>query len=187
MQLDNETIKEFVIAGHGNFEKVKTMLLENPELLNTAFEWTNGDFETALQAASHVGNDLIARFLLEQGAKLEITTAAMLGDVAGVDNFLVSDPNLIQAKGAHGISLLTHAVISENPDLVRSLILKGASQGSSMALNIATDIGNINVIKVLLEHTKPNVNWKNMKGKSALDIAVQQPEVLALLEAASHA
>ena len=28
MQLDNETIKEFVIAGHGNFEKVKTMLLE---------------------------------------------------------------------------------------------------------------------------------------------------------------
>ena len=107
--------------------------------------------------------------------------------ISNVDNFLVSDPNLIQAKGAHGISLLTHAVISENPDLVRSLILKGASQGSSMALNIATDIGNINVIKVLLEHTKPNVNWKNMKGKSALDIAVQQPEVLALLEAASHA
>ena len=183
--MNEETIKEFVIAGHGNFEKIKAMLLENPELLNTAFEWREGDFETALQAASHVGNDLIARFLLEQGAKLEITTAAMLGDVEGVENFLLQNPDLIYAKGAHGISLLTHAVMSEKADFVRSLILKGAIDGASMALNIATDIGNLEVIKVLLEHTKPDVTWKNFKGKSALELA--NPEVLALLEAASHA
>ncbi|MEY4530674.1 MAG: hypothetical protein RLZZ156_1395 [Deinococcota bacterium] len=185
MQLDNETIKEFVIAGHGNFEKVKAMLLENPELLNTAFEWREGDFETALQAASHVGNDAIARFLLSQGAKLEITTAAMLGDVEGVEIFLTQNPDLIQAKGAHGITLLTHAVMSEKADLVRSLILKGATEGSSMALNIATDIGNFEVVKVLLEHTKPDVTWRNFKGKSALELA--NPEILALLEAARHA
>ncbi len=183
--MTNETIKEFVIAGHGNSEKVKTMLLENPEILEAAFEWRKGDFETALQAASHVGNEAIARFLLEQGAKLEITTAAMLGDMEGVENFLLQNPEAIQAKGAHGITLLTHAVMSEKADLVRSLILKGAIDGAGMALNIATDIGNLEVIKVLLEHTKPDVAWKNFKGKSAMELA--NPEILALLEAAGHA
>ncbi len=180
------TIKEFVIAGHGNLEKIKTMLLEHPELLEAAHEWTDGDFETALQAASHVGNAEIALFLLSQGAKLEITTAAMLGDMNSLEKFLVSNPEAIKTTGAHGISLLTHAVMSENPALIRDLITKGATEGSSMALNIATDIGQLEVIKMLLENTKPDVHWKNMKGKTALDLAANNPEVLALLEA-SHA
>jgi uncharacterized protein len=181
--MNEEIIKEFVIAGHGNLEKVKTMLLEHPELLNVAFEWREGDFETALQGAAHVGNTEIALFLLSQGAKLEITTAAMLGDVAAIEQFLASDPDLIHAKGAHGISLLTHAVMSENPLLVKDLILKGATTGSSMAVNIATDIGNLEVLQVLLLHTKPDLTWKNFKGKSALELAAEQPQILALLEA----
>jgi uncharacterized protein len=185
--MNNELIKEFVIAGHGNLEKVKTMLLEHPQLLHTAFEWREGDFETALQGAAHVGNAAITKFLLSQGAKLEITTAAMLGDIEAVETFLTQNPDLIQAKGAHGITLLTHAVMSENPDLVRNLIEHGATEGSSMALNIATDIGDVAVIKVLLELTQPDVTWKNFKGKSALEIASDNPELLALLEAVNHA
>jgi uncharacterized protein len=184
--MNEEIIKEFVIAGHGNLEKVKTMLLEYPDLLEAAFKWREADFETALQAASHVGNQAIARFLLSQGAKLEITTAAMLGDTLSVERFLTSDPDLILTKGAHGISLLTHAVMAENADLVRDLIQKGATEGSSMALNIATNIGNLEVIKVLLEQTKPDFTWKNMKGKTALELAANNPEILALLEA-THA
>jgi uncharacterized protein len=184
--MNEAIIKEFVIAGHGNLEKIKTMLLEYPEILNMAFEWREGDFETALQAASHVGNAEIALFLLSQGAKLEITTAAMLGDVVALKNFLASDPDLIHHQGAHGISLLTHAVMSENPVLIRDLIAKGAIEGSSMALNIAVDIGQFEVTKVLLENTKPDLTWKNMKGKTVLDLAANNPEILALLEG-SHA
>jgi uncharacterized protein len=185
--MNEETIKEFVTAGHGNLEKIKTMLLEYPAILEAAHEWREGDFETALQAASHVGNEAIARFLLSQGAKLDITTAAMLGDGVAIENFLTSDPDLILTKGAHGISLLTHAVMSENADLVKDLIQKGATQGSSMALNIATGIGNLEMIKVLLENTKPDFTWKNMKGKTALELAANNPEILVLLEAATHA
>jgi ankyrin repeat protein len=131
-----------------------------------------------------VGNSDIALYLLEHGAKPHITTAAMLGDTASVQNFLRADPSLIQAKGAHSISLLVHAVISSNHDLVRDLIAKGATDGASMALNIATDIGEVAVIQVLLEGTQPDVNWKNMRGKSALEIASEngQTEILALLE-----
>jgi ankyrin repeat protein len=91
---------------------------------------------------------------------------------------------LIQAKGAHGISLLVHAVMSSDHDLVRNLISKGATDGASMALNIATDIGEIPVIQVLLEGTQPDVNWKNMRGKSALEIASEngRTDILALLK-----
>ncbi len=180
--MNKETIKAFVIAGHGNFEQVKTMLLEHPELLEAAHQWRENDFETALQAASHVGNYEIVQFLLSQGAKLEITTAAMLGDAVSLEQFLAANPEAIEATGAHGISLLTHAVMSENPNLVRDLISKGATQGASMALNIAVDIGQLEVVQVLLELTPADKTWQNMKGKTALDLAVNNPAMLALLE-----
>jgi uncharacterized protein len=183
--MNEETIKAFVIAGHGNLETIKTMLLEHPDLLEAAHEWREGDFETALQAASHVGNADIALFLLSQGAKLEITTAAMLGDTVSLEKFLVLNPEAIKTTGAHGISLLTHAVMSENPELIRDLITKGATEGSSMALNIAVDIGQLEVIKVLLEQTQPELSWKNMKGKTVMDLAADNPEIKNLLIAHS--
>lgn len=34
-ELTIETIREFVLAGHGNFDKVQDMLARQPELLNT--------------------------------------------------------------------------------------------------------------------------------------------------------
>ena len=95
-----EQIKEFVIAGHGNLEKLKSMLETNPELLLEKFEWRENDFESALEGASHVGNLAIARFLIAQGAPKEITTAAMLGEADAVKTMLETQPDLIQYKGA---------------------------------------------------------------------------------------
>ena len=112
-----KAVKNFVIAGHGSLETVKSMLVANPALLNTAHEWRPNDDETALQAAFHVGYCEIAICLLKRGAPLLITTVAMLGQVAA----LVSD-----------------------------LISRGARGGASMALNIAVDIGNLEVVRVLL-------------------------------------
>lgn len=180
---ETEAIKEFVIAGHGNLEKVKTMLEADATLLEAKFQWRENDFESALQAASHVGNAAIAVYLLSQGARLEITTSAMLGDLRAIKQFIDSDSNLIRAKGAHGIGLLTHGVISGDPEVVAFLLSHGATSGASMALNIATDIGDPVIVNLLLEHTKPDLNWKNMKGKTALEIAVESnnPAVLEAL------
>ena len=183
--MQTEHIKAFVMAGHGNLEKIKTMLLEQPALLEQAFEWREGDFETALQASSHVGNAEIAKYLLQHGAKPEITTAAMLGDTATVEAMLLERPALIQQHGAHGISLLTHAVMSGDAGLVQGLIAKGATSGADMALNIATDCDFFEVVKVLLP-LNPNPNWKNIKSKTALELAANQPEILALLESKGH-
>jgi ankyrin repeat protein len=182
--IDSETIKAFVIAGHGNLEKVKSMLEAEPGLLEVKHPWSETDFESALGAASHVGNTQIAMYLLEQGAKLEITTAAMLGDLVAIRNILDADSSLIETNGAHGISLLTHGVISGDPAFVDFLITSGATSGASMALNIAIEVGNIDIIKMLLERTKPDLTWKNMKGKTALEIAREynQNDIVALLE-----
>lgn len=180
--MNADAVKNFVIAGHGNMEAVKSMLEANPELLNAGHEWHSGDLETALQAASHVGDREIATYLLERGAPMTITTAAMLGDVVALEEYLRRDPNLIHSSGAHGIPLLVHAVMSENAALVSSLISKGATDGASMALNIAVDIGNFDVVRVLLTLTQPDTHWKNMQGESALELAAGNLELLRLLE-----
>lgn len=182
LEVNAKQVKDFVIAGHGNVETVKSMLEANPELLNAAHEWRTGDLETALQAASHVGNREIALYLLSRGATLRITTAAMLGDVAALNKFLARDSSLIHSSGAHGIPLLVHAVMSDDAALVSSLISRGAVSGASMALNIATDIGNLAVVRVLLTQAQPDPHWKNMKGKSALELAAGHFELLKLLE-----
>jgi uncharacterized protein len=177
-----DLVKKFVIAGHGNLESVRSMLEAQPDLLNAAHEWRPNDDETALQAASHVGNCEIALYLLERGAPLTITTAAMLGDVAALEELLIHDSSLIASSGAHGISLLVHAVMSDNAALVSDLISRGAVDGASMALNVAVDIGELEVVQVLMTHTHPDLHWKNMKGKSALELAVGNLELLELLE-----
>src|SRR5437870_12542931 len=113
-----EQIREFVIAGHGNLEKVKKMLAENPKLLNASYRWNENDTETAVQAAAQVGSADIAQFLLKQGAPLEICTAAMLGIQDEVVGRVNEDPRFGNAIGDLAVPLLAHGVWSENLPLV---------------------------------------------------------------------
>lgn len=66
-QLPPDKVKDFVIAGHGDLVKVKTMLQEIPTLLYATWDWGGGDFETALEGAGHVGNKEIANYLISTG------------------------------------------------------------------------------------------------------------------------
>jgi hypothetical protein len=104
-----ETVKAFVGAGHGDLEKTKLMLAENPGLLNATWDWGGGDFETALGGAGHMGRRDIAEFLIGQGARADVFVHAMLGDLEVVKSMLTRFPNLKDAKGPHGITLKRHA------------------------------------------------------------------------------
>ena len=168
-----EQIREFVIAGHGDLEKVKQLLAECPELLNAAHQWNEKDRETAIQAAAQVGNAPIAEYLLERGAPLDICTAAMLGRRDNVERFLAEDPNSIHATGAHGISLLTHVSLSGNIELVQFLFHRGARTGVSSALHNAVSRGYDEIVRWLLENGKPDLGWKNFQGKTALAVAIE--------------
>jgi hypothetical protein len=107
-------VKEFVIAGHGNFPKVKSMLQENPNLIYTKFDWGNGDYEAAIEGAGHVGNKEIANYLLEAGSRVTIYVLTMLGKTELVKPILETYPSLITAKGPHGFTLLHHAKVGGN-------------------------------------------------------------------------
>ena len=84
-------------------------LAETPSLLNATWDWGGGDWETALGAAAHMGRRDIAMFLLEQGARIDIFAAAMLGKTELVQAMLADNPALKHSLGPHGIPLLQHA------------------------------------------------------------------------------
>ncbi|NOH04012.1 MAG: ankyrin repeat domain-containing protein [Chloroflexi bacterium] len=109
--LESKLVEEFVGNAHGDFARVKELLEQEPALVNAAWDWGGGDFETALGAASHMGNRQIANFLLEHGARLDIFAAAMLGDLEVVKAALTVYPNAVNVPGPHGIPLIAHAEV----------------------------------------------------------------------------
>jgi hypothetical protein len=108
-QFDRPRVKRFVIAGHGNLAAVKAMLGEESNLINGAIDWGNGDFETALGGASHMGRRDIAEFLLEHNARMDIFAATMLGKLDIVKAAVAAFPNIVHVPGPHGIPLIVHA------------------------------------------------------------------------------
>jgi len=108
-QFDRARVKRFVIAGHVNLPAVKAMLGEEPNLINGAIDWGNGDFETALGGASHMGRRDIAEFLLEHNARMDIFAATMLGRLEIVQPAVAAFPNIVHVPGPHRIPLIVHA------------------------------------------------------------------------------
>jgi hypothetical protein len=107
--IDPELVAEFVLKAHGDLAVVKQLVEQEPAIVNAAFDWGGGDWETGLGAAAHVGRRDIAEFLLARGARMDIFAAAMLGEVEIVRAMLDAQPDLRDARGPHGIPLVAHA------------------------------------------------------------------------------
>jgi ankyrin repeat protein len=107
--LESKLVEEFVGNAHGNLDRVKELLAQEPALVNATWDWGGGDFETAIGAASHMGRKDIANFLLEHGARLDVFAAAMLGKLEIVKAALEAYPDAINTPGPHGIPLIKHA------------------------------------------------------------------------------
>lgn len=168
-EFPQEQIREFVIASHFDLEKVKTMLAENPGLLNVAFEWGPGDFEDGLGAAAHVGNRPIAEFFLAQGVPLTVCAAAMLGRKADVEQFIAGDSALANAKGAHGIPIMFHAAMSGDTSIADLLVAKGGGEGIPFALHGAIAHEHLEMARWLLDHgAKDHLDVENYEGKTPL-------------------
>jgi hypothetical protein len=107
--LDPQKVEAFVSRAHSDLEAVRELLDEEPALVNAAWDWGGGDWETALGAAAHMGRRQIALLLLEHGARLDLFAAAMLGYFDIVSAVLADFPEMHDAKGPHGIPLVEHA------------------------------------------------------------------------------
>jgi hypothetical protein len=102
-------VREMVMVSHFDLKRVKELVGTHPSLAKAAWDWGFGDWETALGAASHMGNRAIAAYLLANGAHPSIFSAAMLGDLPVVKAFVVASPGIQRTLGPHSISLLAHA------------------------------------------------------------------------------
>lgn len=102
-------VQAFVANAHGDLDQVQALLAQEQALINAAWDWGGGDWETALGAAAHTGQKEIARYLLDHGARLDLFAAAMLGELAIVQAVLHAFPPAIDVPGPHGIPLIVHA------------------------------------------------------------------------------
>jgi hypothetical protein len=107
--LDSANVNEIVLKSHGDIDAVRTLLEEEPRLVNASWDWGGGDWETPLGAAAHMGRRDIAELLLDHGARLDLFAAAMLGETEIVRAALAAFPEIRDVKGPHGIPLIEHA------------------------------------------------------------------------------
>ncbi len=104
-----ELAREMVTVAHFDLERVKQLTGARPALARAAWDWGFGDWETALGAASHMGNRPIAEYLITQGARPSLFSAAMLGQLDVVKGFVTAGQGVQRIRGPHSISLLAHA------------------------------------------------------------------------------
>jgi hypothetical protein len=108
-QQDPSIVKEAVTASHGNVARIRDLVEKQPALARASIDWGFGDWETCIDAAAHVGNKPIAEFLLANGARPTIFSAAMMGQLDVVKAFIAARPGIQKIYGPHGITLMAHA------------------------------------------------------------------------------
>jgi ankyrin repeat protein len=177
-----EIIDQFVGNAHGNLAIVKELLVKYPSMVNASASWT----ETAIQAAAQTGQVEIVNFLLEYGAEYDICSAAMLGSMDCLEDFLKEDPGLVGARGAHGIPLLYFPIIHAHADVTQYLFQQGADPNAASPDGITPLHGAVMfnqpfMARWLLDHgADPNPRYD---GKTPLAMAQEkkQAELVEIL------
>ncbi len=168
-----KVIDELVMASHGDFGKVQTLLECHPILAQSRAQWD----ETPLEAAAHTGQKEIAEFLVSKGAVVDICTASMLGRTDRVSEFLRADPALAHATGAHGIPVLFYPVIAGQREVAELLLRHSADvnavDGGNTPLHGAALFGRAEMAAWLLDHGA-KVNALDFRGKTPLQHAVER-------------
>ena len=104
-----ELVREIVTVSHFSLARVEELVMRQPSLARASWDWGFGDWESALGAASHMGKREIAELLLAHGARPDLFSAAMLGQLEVVKALVVAAPGVERTRGPHGITLLAHA------------------------------------------------------------------------------
>ena len=154
-----DQIRDFIVAAHGNLPRVREMLIKNPGLLNVRHFWSESDSERRHPGRGADRQRPGGRVPAGARAPLDVCTAAMLGRKENARRMLAEDPTRIEARGAHGIPLLPHAL--------GNAVMHGAAR----------------MARWLLENAKPDFSWKSYEAKSLLTITREtgNKEMLELL------
>ncbi len=179
-------------AKDGDFETVKKLLEEDPNLLNTG----NRLQQTPLLMASFGGHADIVRFLIEKGAGIDQPDSfgatpvhmAVLGGQAEIVELLIAKGADVNIKSRNGKIPLQMAFENDAPDIVEVFIKHGLAVNSTInqygrtLLHEAAVMGKINIAGFLIDKGAA-VDARDKAGKSPLDFALlcDQQKVAELL------
>jgi hypothetical protein len=107
-----ELVREMVTVSHFDLKRVQELLKARPSLARASWDWGwgFGDWESALGAASHMGNKPIAEYLISRGGRPSLFSAAMLGQLEVVKAMIIANPGAQRIRGPHGIGLLDREI-----------------------------------------------------------------------------
>jgi hypothetical protein len=136
---DPVMVKEIVTVAHTDLDRVKELVEAKPELAKAAWDWGFGDWESALGAASHMGRRDIADVLIDHGARPNLFSHAMMGDLDVVKAAIEAHPGVQAIPGPHGISLLTHAKFGGEDASAVATYLAERGDADPKATSLETD------------------------------------------------
>jgi hypothetical protein len=119
LALPADLTRNIVRVAHFDLQSVKAALERTPRLANACWDWGGGDFETPLGAASHVGRRDIAEALIATGARGDVFSSIVLGDLDVLRQQLQRRPSLVFTKGPHGLTFESHARATGDSEVER--------------------------------------------------------------------
>lgn len=178
-RLNYKSVAEIVTVAHSNEARVKELVKANPPLVNAWWDWGFGDWESPLGAASHVGQRAIAQFLLENGARMDIFAAAMLGMTDVVKAFVTAQPGIQKTLGPHGIPLLTHARLGGKQAEETFAYLQSLGDAGTGLKIVAIPAEFKDIVQGKYEFAKLNIRLEfrvNRNGQMVVDMQIGNSE-----------
>jgi len=145
--IDDTIVAEVVGVSHFNLDRLKELVNKRPELSRATWDWSFGDWETAIGAASHVGRRDIADYLISKGARPDIFTFAMMGAHEALKAMIESSPGIQSIAGPHGITLLQHA----KNGLTAEGLTEKQKQDGNKTISYLESLGNADLKETYIE------------------------------------
>jgi ankyrin repeat protein len=182
-EVEQAVVQELVGNAHGNLVRVRELLDANPAALNLRAPWN----ETAVEAATQMGNKPILDLLIARGAPVDFFTACVLGRAEQVAAELVDDPSRANARGVHELPALYFAAIGGSTAIADLLLAAGADVNdraqAAAPIHGAVMGGSAEMIKLLLERGA-DPGAPDYEGSSARQLSEKmgRPELAALFD-----
>ena len=163
-------VEELVGNAHGNLARVRELLDVHPAALNLRAPWN----ETAIEAATQMGNKAIIELLIGRGAPVDFLTACVLGRMDDVETELKADPTRANARGVHDLPALYFAAIGGDLQIAKRLLRGGADVNaraeSAAPIHGAVMGGSAAMVRLLLEQGA-DPSLPDYKGRGARQLA----------------
>jgi RNA polymerase sigma factor (sigma-70 family) len=135
---DKAKLDVFTVASLGLKDQMKRLLKQDPYLIKARLPFG----ATPLHMAAEDGQFEMAHFLVEEGAELDMVSAAELGWTDEVHSLLNQEPRQVNEKGgSFGYTALHSAISKGKPDIARLLLVHGASVNAMDDMYRKTPLG----------------------------------------------